>query len=247
MLKATIDAEIFRESIDAISALVQECRLHVEPDRIYTRAVDTANVAMISFLLKQEAFESYQATKEELGLDVTKMKNILGMMTKGGNVRLNLPEGGQKLELSFNSYRYSVTLLDANTIRKDPNPPTIELPGRVILSGDVLFSAIKAASVVSDKIALGIDPSRQYFYMMAEGDTDIIRLELGRGEVEDMTLVEVRSLFSLDYLKDMGKIMSRAERVEVHLGVNHPVKFSFDIAGGKGHIDYLLAPRIEAE
>lgn len=247
MLKATIDADIFRESVDAISALVTECRLHAEPDRIYTRAVDTANVAMISFQLKKEAFESYQATKEELGLDITKLKNIMGMMTKGGSVRLNLPDGGQKLELSFNSYHYSITLLDVNTIRKDPNPPSIELPGKVVISGDVLFSAIKAASVVSDKIALGIDPSRQHFYMMAEGDTDHIRLELGRNELEEMTLVEVRSLFSLDYLKDMGKIMARAEKVEIHLGVNHPVKFSFDIAGGRGHIDYLLAPRIEAE
>ena len=45
MLKAMIDAEIFRESIDAIVALVTECRLHTADDHIWTRAVDTANVA----------------------------------------------------------------------------------------------------------------------------------------------------------------------------------------------------------
>lgn len=247
MLKATIDADTFRESVDAISALVTECRVHVEPDRVYTRAVDTANVAMVSFQLKKEAFESYQATREELGVDITKLKSIVGMMDRGEKVRLNLPDGGHKLELSFRSYRYSVTLLDVNTIRKDPNPPTIDLPGKVVLSGEALFNAIKAASVISDKIALGIDPGKQFFYMLAEGDTDYIRLELQKSELEDLTLVEVRSLFSLDYLKDMGKIMSRAQKVEVHLGINHPVRFSFDIADGKGHIDYLLAPRIEAE
>ena len=30
MLKATIDADILKESIDAISALVTECRLHTD-------------------------------------------------------------------------------------------------------------------------------------------------------------------------------------------------------------------------
>ena len=41
--------------------------------------------------------------------------------------------------------------------------------------------------------------------------------------------------------------MSRADEVEIHLGVDHPVKFSFNIAGGNGHVEYLLAPRIEAD
>ncbi len=247
MLKATINADIFREAIDAIAALVTECRLHVEPENIYTRAVDTANVAMVSLQLKKEAFESYQGTKEELGLDIAKFKNITGMMSKGDALRLNLPEGGHRMEMSFNKYRYAITLLDVNTIRKDPNPPTIDLPGKVVLSGDALNSAIRAAAVVSDKIALGIDPGNQMFYMMAEGDTDTIKLELHQSELTSLTPVEVRSLFSLDYLKDMGRVMGRSEKVEVHLGINHPVKFSFDIADGNGHIDYLLAPRIEAE
>jgi proliferating cell nuclear antigen len=62
-----------------------------------------------------------------------------------------------------------------------------------------------------------------------------------------LTPVEARSLFSLDYLKDMGKVMSKTAEVEIFLGIDHPVRFSFDIAGGNGHVEYLLAPRIEAD
>ncbi|MDD1659504.1 MAG: DNA polymerase sliding clamp, partial [Methanomicrobiales archaeon] len=54
-------------------------------------------------------------------------------------------------------------------------------------------------------------------------------------------------LFSLDYLKDLGKVMGRAKEVQVALGIDHPVKFSFTFADGKGSVDYLLAPRIEAD
>ncbi len=247
MLKATIDADILKESIDAISAIVTECRLHVDEQGLGMRAVDTANVAMISLALKKEAFESFTATGGELGIDIAKMKNIFGMMAKNDMLALELPDDGHKLQVSFQGYKYSITLLDANTIRKDPNPPTIDLPAKVVLSGNDLNSAIKAAAVVSDKIALGVDPGLQIFYMIAEGDTDHIRREFGKNEVKFINAVEVRSLFSLDYLKDMGKVMSRAEAVEVQLGIDHPVKFGFDIAGGKGHVEYLLAPRIEAD
>jgi len=247
MLKATIDADILKESIDAISALVTECRLHTDEGGISARAVDTANVAMISLSLSKEAFASYAATTSELGIDIAKMKNIFGMMSKDDILTLDLPDEGHKMQISFQGYKYSITLLDANTIRKDPNPPTIELPGKVVLSGNDLNSAIKAAAVVSDKIALGIDQESGVFFMIAEGDTDHIRREFGKNEVKFTNLVDVRSLFSLDYLKDMGKVMSRSEFVEVQLGNDHPVKFSFDIAGGKGHVEYLLAPRIEAD
>lgn len=247
MLKATIDADILKESIDAISALVTECRLHTDENGISTRAVDTANVAMVSLSLKKEAFSSFESTKNELGLDIAKLKNIFGMMGKNEPISLELPDNGQKLRVSFEGYRYSITLLDPNTIRKDPNPPNIELPGKVVLSGADLYNSIKAASVVSDKIALGIDPIQQIFYMAAEGDTDHIRKEYGKNEVTFLNNMEARSLFSLDYLKDMGKVMSRAEEVEISIGIDHPVKFAFYIAGGKGYVEYLLAPRIEAD
>ncbi|HIH85958.1 MAG TPA: DNA polymerase sliding clamp, partial [Methanoculleus sp.] len=133
MLKATIDAEIFRESIDAIAALVTECRVHTQEDMIWTRSVDTANVAMVTLELQSTAFTSFSATGGELGLDVAKLKNILAMIGKGDALTLQLQDNDRKLELSFGSYRYSITLLDVNTIRKDPNPPAVNLPGKAVI------------------------------------------------------------------------------------------------------------------
>jgi proliferating cell nuclear antigen len=247
MLRATIDADVFREAVDAIAALVSECRLHVDSEGMRTRAVDTANVAMVSLELGPDAFESYEASGAPLGIDVTKLKNIVGMVNRGEKLMLAIPEGSQRLNLAFQSYQYSLTLLDPNTIRKDPNAPTLELPGKVVLEGAKLTSAIRAAAVVSDKIALGIDPEARVFFMEAEGDTDNIRLELGPEDVQSLSEVRARSLFSLDYLKDMAKSMSRAASVEIGIGIDHPVRFTFEIAGGKGRVIYLLAPRIEAD
>lgn len=170
------------------------------------------------------------------------------MMGKKDVLSLELPEDGHKMEMVFSGYQYSVTLLDVNTIRKDPQPPTIELPAKIRISGALINDGIKAASVISDKIALGVDAATGIFYMEAEGDSDHIRLERGTDELISLQAADVRSLFSLDYLRDIGKVMARTAEVEVQIGNDHPVRVSFDFADGHGHVDFLLAPpRIEAD
>ncbi len=247
MLKAAINTDIFKESIDVMAAMVTECRMHISPGGFSTRAVDTANVAMVSLELSSGAFSSFDATESDIGLDINKMKNIVAMMEKDDNLSLDLPEGGHKIEMSFSGYKYSIALLDVNTVRKDPNPPTINLPGKVVISGSVLYNSIKAAALVSDKIAFGIDPEKGIFYMEADGDMDHIYYELPKDDLVSFVPAEARSLFSLDYLKDLGRVMSKSDQVEIHIGMDHPVKFAFSIADGKGNVEYLLAPRIEAD
>ena len=247
MLKGTINADTFRDSIDAVAALVTECRLHFSEQEVWIRSVDTANVAMVILTLQRGAFNTYEATPGELGLDIAKIKNIFTMMGKASEFSLDYPEGANKIEVRFEGYHYAITLLDTNTIKKDPNTPGIELPGVVTVSGSALYNTIKSASVVSDKMWLGIDPDKKIFYVKAEGDSDHIEREFTDDEMISCNYASARSLFSIDYLKDMGKVMAHAAEVTINLGNDHPVKFSFDIAGGKGHVEYLLAPRIEAD
>jgi len=247
MLKGSINADTFRDSIDAVAALVTECRMHFSEQEVWIRSVDTANVAMIILTLQREAFNTYEATPGELGLDIAKMKNIFTMMGKASEVSLHYPDGSNKIEVRFEGYHYAITLLDTNTIKKDPNTPGIELPGTVTIAGPDLYNTIKSAAVVSDKMWLGIDPEKKVFYVHAEGDSDHIEREFTSEEMISCNYEQARSLFSIDYLKDMGKVMAHAPEVTINLGRDHPVKFSFAIAGGKGHVEYLLAPRIEAD
>ena len=247
MLKATIDADIFRETIDAVSALVNECRLHVDEHGIRTITVDTSNVAMVSLELEAGAFSSYAAEPAELGLDIEKIRAMMGMIGKTDAVALELDDTGKKLKISFGGYEYSITLLDTKTIRKDPNAPNLSLPATFEISGSMFYDAIKAAAMVSDKISLSVNPETQIFTMNAEGDSDRIKRELAGDDVHYNSCASARSLVSLDYLKDMGKSISRADKVQIRLGNDHPVQFSFVYADGKGKIGYLLAPRIEAD
>ncbi|MDR0438771.1 MAG: DNA polymerase sliding clamp [Methanocalculaceae archaeon] len=247
MLKATIDADIFRETIDAITALVNECRFHVDEHGIHTIMVDPSNVAMVSLDLEAGAFSTYAAESAELGLDIEKIRAMMGMIGKTDSVTLELDDTGKKLKISFSGYEYSITLLDTKTIRKDPSAPILDLPATFEIVGSTFYDAIKAAAMVSDKISLSVNPETQIFTLDAEGDSDRIKRELAGDDVYYTSCAAARSLFSLDYLKDMGKSINRADRVQIRLGNDHPVQFSFFYADGKGKIGYLLAPRIGAD
>ncbi|BAI62389.1 DNA polymerase sliding clamp [Methanocella paludicola SANAE] len=246
MFKAVINAEVLKDAIEAVSTLVDEAKFHITKDGISARAVDPANVAMVSFDLKAGAFESYNATDGEIGVDLTRMNDILGMTSKDDKIELNLNEETRKLEIRTGGLAYTLSLLDPTSIRKEPKVPKLELPAKIVLNGAELKRAVKAAEKVSDHMALGVVDKT--FYVEAEGDLDKVRLDIPESSlISIQSTGNVRSLFSLDYLNDLAKSLGKAEKVSIDLGTDYPVNFTFNIAGGNGTVTYLLAPRIESE
>ncbi len=246
MFKAVINAEVLKDAIEAVSTLVDEAKFHITKDGISARAVDPANVAMVSFDLKAGAFESYNATDGEIGVDLTRLNDILGMTSKDDKIELNLNEETRKLEIRTGGLAYTLSLLDPTSIRKEPKVPKLELPAKIVLNGAELKRAVKAAEKVSDHMALGVVDKT--FYVEAEGDLDKVRLDIPESSlISIQSTGNVRSLFSLDYLNDLAKSLGKAEKVSIDLGTDYPVNFTFNIAGGNGTVTYLLAPRIESE
>ncbi len=246
MFKAVINADIFKDSIEAVSTLVDEAKFRLNKDGISIKAVDPANVAMISFDLHPDAFESYECTDGEIGLSLMTLMDILSMAERSDKIELKLDPEAHNLLLKMGGLAYTLSLLDLAAMRKEPKVPNLELPAKVTLKGRDLYRAIKAAEKVSDHLAFGVDGSA--FFMEAEGDTNRVKLQLTKDELIGLdTSGPARSLFSLDYLSDMGKAINKANEVTLHLGKDYPIKINFGVAGGKGKVEYLLAPRIESD
>jgi proliferating cell nuclear antigen len=245
MFKATIDADILKSSIETLSVLVDEARFRISPEGLSVRAVDPANVAMVSFELSSKAFDEFSADDCEIGMDLSKINDIFSVASRDDKVTMELDEMSQKLSLQLGGLSYTLALLDPSTIRAEPRIPQLELPAEVVLNGKDLQRAVKAAEKISDHMLLGIEGD--VFYMEAEGDTDRVRLEIPRDQLIDMRVGEARSLFSLDYLSDIVKPASKSNEITIELGKDFPVKIGFSIANGAGKVGYLLAPRIESD
>ena len=247
MFKAIVDAETLRTALDSVGVLVDECKIHLDDDGLAIRAVDPANVGMVDLDLSAEAFESYEADGGLIGVNLTRLEDIAKMADSGQLVQLELDEETRKLHIQLDGLEYTLALIDPESIRKEPDLPDLDLPARVVLEGSDIDRAVKAADMVSDHIALGVDESDSHFYVDAEGDTDDVHFELAADELIDIQPGKARSLFSLDYLKDMNKAIPGSGEVAVELGEEFPVRISFSIAEGQGSVTYLLAPRIQSD
>lgn len=245
MFKASIDIDLLKDSIAALSVIVDEVRLNVSPTGVSVKAVDPANVAMVIYDLKSSAFEKFEADEMELGLDLIKLTDILGIVEKGSLVDIELDPETQKLKLNFNSLSYTISLLDPSTIRTEPRVPQLELPAKVVLTGQDLRKGVKAAEKISDHITLGV--SDNLFYMEAKGDTDFVRLDMGANDLIHLESGDACSLFSIEYLSDIIKPAGKANEVCLSIGRDFPILIHFEIAGGKGTVTFLLAPRIESD
>ena len=245
MFKAVIGAEKLKDAIESISTLVDEAKFKLTTDGISVRAVDPANVAMVSLDLAKDAFDSFEATEGELGIDLTKLNGIMEMADKSDNIELILDETAHKLIIQMRGLSYTMSLLDPSSIRKEPKVPSLDLPAHIIIRGEDLKRAVRAAEKVSDYMSMGV--RGDVFFMEAEGDTDNVKLEMTKDQLVDIKAGEAKSLFSLDYLTDISKIAGKTEEVSIDLGKDYPLKVRFKIAQGHGEVSYMLAPRVESE
>jgi proliferating cell nuclear antigen len=246
MFNSIVSASTLRTAIDSVGVLVDECKIHLDEDGVRVRAVDPANVGMVDLELGADAFESYEADGGVIGVNLSRLEEFAGMADAGQLVNLDLDEETRKLHIQIDGLEGTLALIDPDSIRQEPDIPDLDLPANVVLEGADIDRAVRAADMVSDHIALGVDAGDETFYVEAEGDTDDVYLELGRDDLIDLTAGDARSLFSLDYLKDMNKAIPKDAEVEMELGEEFPVKLHFEIAEGLGDVTYMLAPRIQS-
>jgi len=244
MFKAVINAEALRDAIEAVSSLVDEVKFSLSEKGLELKAVDPANVAMVSLVVRPEAFDYFKVTPGEIGIDLVRLSDVLSMADKGENVQLELDEENHKLKIGVGSLSYTLSLIDPTAIKKEPRIPELDLPAHVTLPGGELRRAVKAAEKVSDHVILGV--SDESFYMEAKGDIDSLKLKIPSTELLGMKPGEARSLFSLDYLEDMSKAIGKATEVTLEMGIDYPLRVNFKL-GQSIDISYLLAPRIEQE
>ena len=246
MFKAIVTAATLQEVLSAVEALVEECKIHLDEEGISIRAVDAATVGMVDVSLSPSAFESYEADGGVIGVNLTRLSDIAGMGSGDDLIHFELDEETGKLEISLDGLEYTLALIDPDSIRQEPDIPDLDLPARVVLEGADLNRAVRAADMVSDHIAMGVDEAAEEFYVDAEGDTDDVHLALGADELIDLRPGTAHSLFSLEYLKEMNGAIDSDAEVIIELGEEHPVTIGFQVAEGHGDVLYMLAPRIQS-
>jgi len=244
MFDAKVKSDVLKEVIDVVSTLVDEAKVTAGKDGLTVKAVDPAHVAMVDLTLDRGAFEAYKADDVELGLDMDKMKEVLKLSRAGEVLAIDHEEDKNRLTVHVGNITRRMSLVDTAGM-SDPKVPNLNLPAKVKVRTEELRQGIRASESVSDHIALIATPDG--FEILSEGDTDSANLKLPKDMLDELVCKDkVRSLFPLDYFSNMVKAIGSAPTVTMYMGSDYPVRMEFDIAGGKGQVKYLLAPRIES-
>jgi proliferating cell nuclear antigen len=244
---AIIEANRLDQTINTLSVIVDESRIHLNELGIRLAAVDPASVAMDETTVTEDAFESYQADGGVLGVDLDKLSDVVSMADEGDLIQMSLDPKTRKLLITFGGLEYTLALIDPDSIRQETDIPDLDLPARVVIEGSNIDRAVRAADMVSDHIEFIVDADDEVFRVHAEGDTDDVDLELGRDDLIDLEAGTADSLFSLDYLKDLNKAIPKDTEVELLLGEDFPAMLSYGYADGAATVTQMLAPRIQSD
>jgi proliferating cell nuclear antigen len=245
MFNAKVKSEVLKGIIDVTSPLVNEVKFNITPKGISLRAVDPAHVAMVDLQINDKAFEEYKATEMELGVDMDKLGGIMRLSSADDMVSLEYEEDSNRLVIKIGNLVRRMGLIDTAGM-PDPKMPNLNLPAKVVLKASELNQGVRASEAVSDHLALTVN--KDNFELYAEGDTDTVNLKLPKDLVIDLnTASKCKSLFSIDYFSNMIKPVRGEDPITIMIGNDNPIKVEFDIADKKGHVIYLLAPRIESE
>jgi len=245
MFKAKLKADVLRDVIKVVSTLVDEVKLNVTKDGLSLKAVDPAHVAMVDLNLGKEAFEEFESSPGELGLDIDKVKEVLNLAKADTVLDINHDEEHNKLVFRIDNITRHMSLVDTMGM-SDPKMPQLNLPAKVKVAAGELLQGIKASESISNHIALVASP--EGFELSSQGDTDSVSLKLRKDLLLSLECTEpVRSLFSLDYFSNMVRAVPSAGVIGLAIGQDYPARLDFEIAEGHGKVVYLLAPRIENE
>lgn len=245
-LHAIAPASTLTAVLDAASVVVDECIVDVSPDGLAITAIDAATVGMADLHLDADAFDSYDATTMRFGVTLDRLQDVLALAGSDDPVELAVDATTRTLHVNVDELAYQLALLDPDTVRSPPDTVAIaaDLDATVTVDGRVLARAIDAADMVADTLELGLETDPDRLSAHADGDADTVDFQRPASDCHRFEPAPAGSLFSVDYLTALTRVLPADAPVDVHLDDDAPVALGYDVADDHGRVQLLVAPRL---
>ncbi|MBI5061573.1 MAG: proliferating cell nuclear antigen (pcna) [Candidatus Aenigmarchaeota archaeon] len=246
MFEAQIDdLTILKDSMSAISELIDETDLIIRKDGIKMVASDRAVIAVVDFFLSRNAFSKYEYNNDlRIGINLANFLRILKRAMPNDIMKIRIKDNKFEIKLSGDSQRsFMLPIID---VSKEDIPPIdkLDFHSSFEINNEILSNGIEDADLITDSLVFNVN--QEGISLKAESDSSSAELELVPGNsLKSLTIKQpTRARYSLDYLKKIIKAKRLSESAVIHMSTDYPLKIMFSVPE-KIQLNFILAPRVE--
>lgn len=254
MFKAKIkDARIVKGMFEAVSAIISETLLKVDPDKgITLTAMDLSHICLVSLSLVKEDLDEFEADqKYELGINLEDLVKIIKRSGANDEISFIHDPKDKKLiiemkpESAKKARKFTISLIDIEGEEINlESLEAMEFDNKVRMGLKNLDEAIKDAEIFAEVLQVQAKDNLIFSTTGNIGDMEYV-LEKEELETSEFT-AESTGIFAISFLKNILKVSAIAGKVEMELKSEAPLKMVFDILNSS-RIMYFLAPRVEED
>lgn len=227
-----------------LNTLVNEALFNFGNDGLIVRAIDPANVSMVEVEAPPTAFDVYSVNEEvKIGLDVNRIVDFLKIAKKKDSIEMEYDKERNQFKIKVGNIEYQIATIPPENM-KEPKTPDLQLTAKVVIDAGEFKSAIQCISKIKAE-AVVFRTDETGLYIEANTDTDRIAFNVSELQMIEFNKATAKSMYSMEYLKDLTKIAEKGDTVAIEFGNDLPLSLTYNVDGI--NIRYLLAPRIEAE
>lgn len=255
MLEARIEqAHILKKVVDAIKDLVQDCNFDCNDSGIALQAMDNSHVALVSMMLKAEAFSPYRCDRNiALGVNLASLTRVLRAAGNDDMMTLKAEDNPDVLNLVFENTdderltEYDLKLMDID--QEHLGIPETEYAATITMPANEFKRICTDLLAMSESVT--IEASKDGIKFSSQGDigngsvtlrshTNVDKPELN---VEIELSEPVALTFSLKYLVNFCKASTLGPKVKICLSSEVPLLVEYSVVENS-YLRFYLAPKI---
>ena len=236
MLSTTVNTRLLKKVIRASNAFLNETRVRTSEEGIAIRAVDAGNICLTDIFIPKEDLEAFKAGEGVIGINVSRLNDVLKAV-KDDFVEI---ECDKNLKLKAGKAQYSIALIDPSSLKAEPKLPVLNLKAETVVDASEFKNAVSMASKVADNVIFSAEENG--FQIIAEGDIEDVRIDFSEGYTGE----QARVMLSLEYLKEIVKVVDKDDAVRIAIGTDLSVRIGIE-SEFSTTILYFIAPRIEVK
>jgi proliferating cell nuclear antigen len=257
MLEAKLlQANVLKKVVDAIKDLVQDCNFDCNDSGIALQAMDNSHVALVSMMLKSEAFDPFRCDRNiALGINLGSLTKVLRAAGNEDQLTIKAEDSPDVVNLVFESSttsrmsEYDIKLMDID--QEHLGIPETDYAATVTMPSAEFQRICRDLGALSESVS--IEATKDSIKFACSGDIGsgsvILKTHSNTEKPDESVTVDMNEpvslTFSLKYLTNFCKASGLAAQVKLCLSSEVPllVEYGFEAS----YLRFYLAPKIGDE